>query len=94
MAKIGFLMRVANVSLRTLSRAAAPVFRKSVEVIRASGNDAHKGGVPGTSSGELILGRPRTSWRDYVSTLAWEHLAIPPSELTNVAWEREVRAPR
>ncbi|CAB1450707.1 unnamed protein product [Pleuronectes platessa] len=39
------------------------------------------------------LGRPRTRWRDYISTLAWERLGIPPSELVNVAREREVWGP-
>ena len=37
--------------------------------------------------------RPRTRWRDYISTLAWERLGIPPSELVNVAREREVWGP-
>ena len=38
-------------------------------------------------------GRPRTRWRDYISTLAWERLGIPQSELVNVAREREVWGP-
>ncbi|CAL8371117.1 unnamed protein product [Arctogadus glacialis] len=34
-----------------------------------------------------------TRWRDYISTLAWECLGIPLSELVNVAREREVWGP-
>jgi hypothetical protein len=40
--------------------------------------------------GRRLRGRPRTRWRDYISTLAWERLGISPSELVNVAREREV----
>ena len=35
--------------------------------------------------------RPRTRWRDYISTLAWEQLRVSQSELVNVA--REVWGP-
>ena len=46
----------------TRIRAAAPLLRKeSVEVVRASGKDAHwtppLGGVPGTTSGEETSGK-------------------------------------
>ena len=38
------------------------------------------------SLGRRPLGRPRTGWRDYVSTtLVWERRGIPQSELVNVA---------
>uniref|UniRef100_A0A8C5B2H5 Dickkopf-related protein 1/2/4 C-terminal subdomain 1 domain-containing protein n=1 Tax=Gadus morhua TaxID=8049 RepID=A0A8C5B2H5_GADMO len=30
--------------------------------------------------GRRPRGRPRTRWRDYISTLAWERLGIPPSD--------------
>ena len=43
--------------------------------------------------GRRPRGRPRTRWRDSISTLAWERLGIPPSELVNVAREREVWSP-
>ena len=33
-------------------------------------------------------GRPRTRWRDLISTLAWKRLGIPQSELVNVAREK------
>ncbi len=46
--------------------------------------------VSGTSSWEEDPSRPRTSWRDYISALAWESLGIPQSELADVAREREV----
>ncbi|KAK3518264.1 hypothetical protein QTP70_035195 [Hemibagrus guttatus] len=32
-------------------------------------------------------GKPRTSWRDHVSRLAWERLGIPPEELEEVSGE-------
>ena len=41
-------------------------------------------------AGKRPRGRPRTRWRDYISSLAWEHLGIPQSELVDVAWERKV----
>ncbi|XP_053479122.1 hydrocephalus-inducing protein-like [Ictalurus furcatus] len=41
----------------------------------------------------MTRGRPRTRWRYYISTLAWERLGIPQSELVNVAREREVWGP-
>uniref|UniRef100_A0A6Q2XTH9 receptor protein-tyrosine kinase n=1 Tax=Esox lucius TaxID=8010 RepID=A0A6Q2XTH9_ESOLU len=44
-------------------------------------------------AGRRPRGRPRTRWRDYISTLAWERLGFPQSELANVAWEREVCGP-
>ena len=43
--------------------------------------------------GRKPQGRPRTRWREYIATLAWERLGIPPSELLNVAREREVWGP-
>ncbi|KAJ7998063.1 hypothetical protein DPEC_G00218650 [Dallia pectoralis] len=44
-------------------------------------------------AGRRPRGRPRTRWRDYISTLAWERLGIPQSELANVAREGEVWGP-
>ncbi|KAJ7991217.1 hypothetical protein DPEC_G00295030 [Dallia pectoralis] len=44
-------------------------------------------------AGRRPRGRPRTRWRDYISTLAWERLGIPQSELANVTREREVWGP-
>ena len=41
-------------------------------------------------TGRRPRGRPRTRWRDYISSLAWEHLGIPQPELADVAREREV----
>ncbi|KAL3052884.1 hypothetical protein OYC64_005410 [Pagothenia borchgrevinki] len=41
-------------------------------------------------AGRRPRGRPRTRWRDYISSLAWELLGIPQSELVDVAREREV----
>ena len=41
-------------------------------------------------TGRRPRGRPRTRLRDYISSLEWECLGIPKSELANVAREREV----
>ncbi|KAL3049346.1 hypothetical protein OYC64_008749 [Pagothenia borchgrevinki] len=41
-------------------------------------------------AGKRPRGRPRTRWRDYISSLAWERLGIPQSELVDVARERKV----
>ena len=40
--------------------------------------------------GRRPRGRPRTRWRDYISSLAEERLGIPPAELESVAEDREV----
>ena len=40
-------------------------------------------------AGRRPRGRPRTRWRDYISTLAWERFEIPQSELVDVARERK-----
>ncbi|KAK3518551.1 hypothetical protein QTP70_001607 [Hemibagrus guttatus] len=40
-------------------------------------------------TGKKPWGKPRTSWRDYVSRLAWKHLGVPPEELEEVSGERE-----
>ena len=39
--------------------------------------------------GKRPPGRPRRSWRKYISALAEEHLGIPESELANAAGERK-----
>ena len=77
---MGFLHRVAGVSLRDRVRSSA--FREGL-------------GVEPHLPREVFLACPsrgglRTRWRDYISSLAWEHLGIPHSELANVAGEREV----
>ena len=41
-------------------------------------------------AGRRPRGRPRTRWRNYISTLAWERLGIPQPELDEVAREKEV----
>ena len=41
-------------------------------------------------TGRRPRGKPRTRWRDYISSLAWECLGIPQSELTDVAGERDI----
>ncbi|KAK3546928.1 hypothetical protein QTP86_005132, partial [Hemibagrus guttatus] len=44
-------------------------------------------------TGKKPWGKPRTSWRDYVSRLAWKHLGVPPEELEEVSGERENEMP-
>ncbi|KAK5930356.1 hypothetical protein CgunFtcFv8_026593 [Champsocephalus gunnari] len=41
-------------------------------------------------AGKRPRGRPRTRRRDYISSLAWERLGIPQSELVDVAREKKV----
>ena len=41
-------------------------------------------------AGKRPRGRPMTRWRDYISSLAWERLGIPLTELVDVARERKV----
>ena len=65
-AEMGFLCRVAGVSLRD----------REVFLARTVGRRPR--------------GRPRTRERDYISSLAWECLGIPQSELADMAGEREV----
>ena len=43
--------------------------------------------------GRRPRGRPRTRWRDHISTLALERLGIPSPELVDVAREGEVWGP-
>lgn len=54
------------------SRATAPHWEESVEVVRTCDQDG---------------GRPGTNWRGFVSWLAWEHLGIPPADLVQGAGE-------
>lgn len=42
------------------------------------------------SNGRRSRGRPRTSWKDYFSWLAWECLVVPLTNLEEVAWERNL----
>uniref|UniRef100_A0A3B5Q4K1 Reverse transcriptase domain-containing protein n=1 Tax=Xiphophorus maculatus TaxID=8083 RepID=A0A3B5Q4K1_XIPMA len=107
-AEMGFLRRVAGLSLR--DRVRSSVIREGLRVeplllhiersqLRWLGHLVRM--PPGRLPGEVLRarptgrrprGRPRTRWRDYVSLLAWERLGIPPEELEEVAGEREVWA--
>ena len=108
-AEMGFLRRVAGVSLR--DRVRSSVIREGLGVeplllcikrsrLRWFGHLVRM--PPGRFPWEVFQARPagrrpqgraRTRWRDYISTLAWERLRIPQSELVNVAREREVWGP-
>ena len=87
-AKMGFLRRVAGVSLRDRvrssvileglgGRAAAPLrWKEPAEMVRASSKGCPLGASLGRCSrhdqvGRRPRGRPRTRWRDYISTVAW-----------------------
>ena len=105
-AKMGFLHRVAGVSLRDRVRSSAIREGLGVEPLllcversqlRWFGHLMRM--PPGRLPREVFLarptgrrprGRPRTRWRDYISSLAWEHMGIPESELVSMAGEREV----
>ena len=103
---MGFLRRVAGVSLRDKVRSS--VIREGLGVepllLRVESSQSRWFGhlvrmPPGRLPGEVFQahpagrrpkGRPRTRWRDYISWLAWERLGIPQSELVDVARERNV----
>ncbi|KAJ7994746.1 hypothetical protein DPEC_G00252670 [Dallia pectoralis] len=100
---MGFLRKVAGLSLR--DRVRSSVIREELGVeplllciersqLRWFGHLVRM--PPGRLPREVFQarrGRPRTRWRDYISTLAWERLGIPKSELANVARERVVWGP-
>uniref|UniRef100_A0A8C5CRJ5 Reverse transcriptase domain-containing protein n=1 Tax=Gadus morhua TaxID=8049 RepID=A0A8C5CRJ5_GADMO len=108
-AEMSFLRRVAGVSLRDRVRSSAIREELGLEPLllylersqlRWFGHLVRMptGRLPwevfqARPVGRRPRGRPRTRWRDYISTLAWERLGIPPSELVNVAREREVWGP-
>ena len=107
-AEMGFLRRVAGVSLRDRVRSSAIREELRVELLLCVERSQLRwfghlvrmppGRLPrevfqARPAGRRPRGRPRTRWRDYISTLAWEGLGIPQSELANVAREREVWGP-
>ena len=105
-AKMGFLHRVAGVSLRDRVKSSAIREGLGVEplLLCMERNQLRWFGhlmrmPPGHLPREVFLahptgrkprGRPRASWRDYISSLAWERLGNPQSDLAEVAREREV----
>ena len=104
--EMGFLRRVAGVSLKDRVRSSAIQEGLGVEPLllcversqlRWFGHLMRM--PPGRLPREVFLarptgrrprGRPRTRWMDYISSLAWERLGIPGSELADVAGERDV----
>ena len=101
-AEMGFLRRVAGVSLG--DRVRSSVIREGLLLLCIERSQLRWFGhlvrmPPGRCPRELFQvrpagrrprGRPRIRWRDYISTLAWERLGIPQSELADVAGKREV----
>ena len=47
-------------------------------------------GLQSTHAGKRPRVRPRTRWRDYISNLAWSRLGVEPTELSEIAVDREV----
>ena len=104
-AEMGFLRRVAGVSLRDSLRSSAIWEGLGVELLLLCVERSQlrwsrhlMSMPPGRQPREVFLacptgrrprGRPRTRWRDYISSLAWELLGIPQSELASEARERE-----
>uniref|UniRef100_A0A3Q3XBL8 RING-type domain-containing protein n=1 Tax=Mola mola TaxID=94237 RepID=A0A3Q3XBL8_MOLML len=100
-AEMSFLRRVAGLSLRDRVRSTDIREELRVEplLLRVERSQlrwfGHLGRMPpGRLPGEVLRacpsgrrprGRPRTSWRDYISRLAWERLGVPPEELVEVA---------
>ena len=107
-AEMGFLRRVAGLSLRDRVRSSVIRERLKVEplLLRIERNQLRWFGhlvrmLPGRLPGEVFRacptgrrprGRPRTRWRDYISQLAWERLGVLPEELVEAAEGREVWA--
>ncbi|KAL3043760.1 hypothetical protein OYC64_003589 [Pagothenia borchgrevinki] len=105
-AEMGFLRRVAGVSLRDKVRSS--VIREGLGVeplllrversqlkwfghlVRMPPGRLPREVFQARPAGRRPRGRPRTRWRDYTSSLAWERLGIPQSELVDVARERNV----
>ncbi|KAJ8012365.1 hypothetical protein DPEC_G00041950 [Dallia pectoralis] len=108
-AEMGFLRKVAGLSLRDRVRSSVIREELGVEplllciersqlrwfghLVRMPPGRLPKEVFQARPAGRRPRGRPRTRWRDYISTLAWERLGIPQSELANVAREREVWGP-
>ncbi|KAK3521202.1 hypothetical protein QTP70_000769, partial [Hemibagrus guttatus] len=104
-AEMGFLRRVAGRSLRDMVRSSVTREELRVESLLLHIERGqlrwlgHLFRMPlGRLPGEVFRacptekrprGRPRTSWRDYVSRLAWERLGVPPEELEEMSGERE-----
>ena len=104
--KMGFLRRVAGVSLRDRVRSLVTREGLGVEplllcversqlrwfrhLVRMPPGRIPREVFQAHPAGRRPRGRPRTRWRDYISTLAWERLGIPQSELADVAGKREV----
>ena len=103
---MGFLRRVASVSLMDRVRSSVKKEGLGVEplllciersqlrwfrhLVRMPPGRVPQEVFQARPAGRRLRGRPRTRWRDYISTLAWEHLGIPQSELADVAGKREV----
>ena len=105
-AKMGFLCRVAGAGVRDRVKRSAIWEGLGVELLllcverRQLSWFGHLMRMPqwhlprevflACPTGRRPRGRPRTGLRDYISSLAWERLRIPQSELVDMAGEREV----
>ena len=104
--EMGFFCRVAGVSLRDRVRSSAIREGLGVEPLLLCVERSQLRWFrhlmrmpPGRLPREVFLarptgrrprGRPRTRWRDYISSLAWERLGIPQSELVDAAGEWKI----
>ena len=105
-AEMSFLRRVAGISLRDRVRSSVIRERLGVEplllhlersqlrwfghLVRMPPERLPREVLAACPLGKRPRGRPRTRWRDYISSLAWDRLGIPQEEVANVAREREV----
>ncbi len=105
-AEIGFIRRVAGVSLRDKVRSSVIREGLGVELLLLCTERSqlrsfeHLERMPPDRVLREVFrahpaerrpcGRPRSKWRGYISALAWKRLRIPQSELANVEREKEV----
>ncbi len=95
-AEMGLLRRVASISLRDKVRSSVICKKLRVEplllciqrsqlrwfrhLVRMPSSCLPREVFQVRPAGSRPRGKLRSQWRDYISTLAWEHLGIPQSE--------------
>ena len=105
-AEMGFLRRVAGISLRDRVRSSITRERLGVEPLLLHLERSqlrwfgHLVWMPperlprkvldARPTGRRPRGRPKTRWKDYISRLAWERLGILPEGVEEVAQDKEI----
>ena len=105
-AEMSFLRRVAGISLRDRVRSSVTRERLGLEplllrlersqlrwfrhLVRMPLERLPREVLEACPTGGRPRGRPRTRWRDYINSLAWDRLGIPQDQVANVAREREI----